>query len=294
MKKFNTFIMILIITCVFGQVNIDELERVDDLWTKKGEKTPYTGEFVETFGNGNIKGRGTLKDGLLEGHRLQYYSNGQIKTDKHYRYAYTHGYSKQYYENGNMEEEGKYVKNQYDGIWTMYYPTGEKKTVLTMDMGVQNGPYYEYNREGELIKQYYFKDGKAQYSDKFVKCFNKGLEFAGQFKSEEAIELYNRAIEINPTIAEVYFNRGVCKGNKFDFVEAIEDYNKAIEIKPDYMEAYSNRGSAKINHLRNSGDAEPTYKETQSACEDLHMAQKLGDKTTTTSDLIYLHCAKKE
>ena len=59
----------------------------------------------------------------------------------------------------------------------------------------------------------------------------------------QAIEDYDRAIEINPENAGAYYNRGVAYGKLGDHRQAIEDYDRAIEINPEYAEAYNNRGA---------------------------------------------------
>jgi tetratricopeptide (TPR) repeat protein len=61
---------------------------------------------------------------------------------------------------------------------------------------------------------------------------------------EEAIEDYNKAIELNPKNAEAYNNRGNAHSELNKHEEAIEDFNKAIELDPKYAEAYNNRGNA--------------------------------------------------
>jgi tetratricopeptide (TPR) repeat protein len=122
----------------------------------------------------------------------------------------------------------------------------------------------------------------------------KAIKLSRQSKNNEAIKLYDKAIILNPTVAQAYFNRGTCKGNNFDFKGAIEDYDKAIELKPDYMEAYGNRGNAKINVYTSTGTINPTQEQTLSACEDFHKAVSLGDETVETGDMIYLYCDKKE
>lgn len=283
-----------LITATFGQVNINELERIDGLWTKKGDTKPYNGDFKETYENGSIKGTGTLIDGKLEGQRIQYFPNGKISSDKEYKEAYPHGKATEYYEDGTLKLEGSFENNKEVGIWTLYYPNGNKEAVLTFDSGVQNGPYYEYNENGILTKQYYFKNGEGGYSDEFMNFGKKALELSREFNYEEAIKMYDKAIEVNPTVAQAYFNRGACKGNNFDFEGAIEDYNKAIEINPQFMEAFGNRGNAKINMYTSKGTLHPTPEQTASACEDLNKAKELGDNTIGTEDMIYLHCKKNK
>ncbi len=143
---------------VLAQTNITELERVDGLWTKKGESKPYNGDFIETFEDGSTKGTGTFVDGQLEGMRIQYFPNGKKRTEKEYKDADPHGKAKEFYEDGALKQDGLFENNKEVGTWTLYYPNGNKKAVLTFNLGVQNGPYYEYNDKGELSKQYYFKN----------------------------------------------------------------------------------------------------------------------------------------
>ena len=64
MKKITLlFSCFLLTSLVFGQINITELERVDGLWTKKGENKPYNDDFKETFEDGSKKGTGTFVNG---------------------------------------------------------------------------------------------------------------------------------------------------------------------------------------------------------------------------------------
>lgn len=278
MKKLTLLLAFgLMTSTAFSQINITELERVNGLWTKKGDSQPYNGDFEETFEDGSIKGTGTFVNGQLEGLRIQYFPNGEKRTEKEYKEAYPHGVAKEYYEDGTMKQEGYFENNRENGTWTLYYPNGIKKAVLTLESGIQQGPYFEYNDEGTLIRQYYFKNGKAEYSDEFLSFSKEALELSRQFKYEEAIRLYDKAVEINPTVAQSYFNRGACKGNNFDFEGAIADYDKALELKPDYMEAYGNRGNAKINVYTSKGTLDPTPEQTASACKDFYIAKELGD-----------------
>ena len=71
-----------------------------------------------------------------------------------------------------------------------------------------------------------------------------GGSFNGQGKFQEAIESYNKAIQIKPDYAEAYSNRGIALKELGELEEAVESCNKAIQIKPDYAEAYYNRGIA--------------------------------------------------
>lgn len=285
-------ILFLYCNSTFGQVNINELERVSGLWCKMGDTITYTGDFEERYENGDIKGTGKLINGQLEGLRIQYYQNGNKRTEKYYKNAYPHGHSKEFYENGILKQEGEFLNNKEHGTWIVYYDTGEKSVVLNFDNGVQSGEYFEYTKDGRLLRQFYFTNGKAGYSPEFMELMDKASEMTERFIPKETIPLYDKAVELNPTVAQVYFNRGTAYSNSFDYENAIIDFDKAIELNPKYMEAYANRGNTKINTFTSKGNLEPTPEQTASACEDFHKAQELGDKTISTSDMIYLYCKK--
>jgi len=81
----------------------------------------------------------------------------------------------------------------------------------------------------------------------------------------EAINDYNKAIELNPKHSKAYYNRGLAKGELKDYRGAIQDFNKAIELNPNYAKAYYNRGIAKI-----------LLGQEDNGCLDLSKAGELG------------------
>jgi tetratricopeptide (TPR) repeat protein len=61
---------------------------------------------------------------------------------------------------------------------------------------------------------------------------------------EEAIADYNRAIELNPRFSDAYYSRGNVRLTRQDINGAIADYNEALAINPYCAMAYANRGLA--------------------------------------------------
>jgi tetratricopeptide (TPR) repeat protein len=118
---------------------------------------------------------------------------------------------------------------------------------------------------------------------------------------EEAIDLLNRCINLNPEKSEGYFYRGVCYaelgklnlaledftknldieteseegffnvGKTYErlkkYLKAIEFYDKAIAMEPLYSDAYISRGNCRIE-----------LGQKEKACEDYHQALELGDE----------------
>lgn len=61
---------------------------------------------------------------------------------------------------------------------------------------------------------------------------------------EEAIENYEKAIELNPDDASAYYNLGIALYQLGLHKEAIKNYKKAIELNPDNGDYYFNLGFA--------------------------------------------------
>jgi tetratricopeptide (TPR) repeat protein len=93
----------------------------------------------------------------------------------------------------------------------------------------------EYTLWSDCIKK---SPNKARTNNNF------GLVLFGEGKILEAIEHYNKAINLTPDYIPPYCNRGNAYTQLGWYQQAFEDYNKAISLQPDVAEAYFNRGSA--------------------------------------------------
>ena len=56
----------------------------------------------------------------------------------------------------------------------------------------------------------------------------------------EALNAYNKAIDLNPNDASAYNNRGLAYDNLDKDDQAIADYDKAIDLNPEYGDAFNN------------------------------------------------------
>ncbi len=59
---------------------------------------------------------------------------------------------------------------------------------------------------------------------------------------DDAIDAYNKVIELSPRTAPAWFNLGNLLVEKQDYTSALSAYSRAIELKEDMGEAYYNRG----------------------------------------------------
>jgi len=87
--------------------------------------------------------------------------------------------------------------------------------------------------------------------------YNKGVVLSLNGGFEEAIDAYNKAIEINPDYDAAWYARGYALRRLEIYSEALKSYNRALEINPKNADALFGRAYL----LQISGDSEGAVKE---------------------------------
>ena len=128
---------------------------------------------------------------------------------------------------------------------------------------------YYYNRGDTFFDLGKFEDAIQNY-DKAIELdsnvnsvyyYNRGNAYFSLGKFEEAIQDYNKAIDLNPNDDLSYSNRGNAYFSLGKFEDAIQDYNKAIDLNPNNASYYNNRGTTFTN-LEKYEDAIQDYNKT--------------------------------
>ncbi len=113
--------------------------------------------------------------------------------------------------------------------------------------------------EGMEIQE--IKVGEMQISKNELSSKEIILEGNGHFykkEYDEAIECYDRAMELDANNPEAWFDKGCALGKQKRYDEAIEWYDKAMEMKPDYAFGLNNKGNA-LDNLGRPGEAIEWY-----------------------------------
>jgi len=97
-----------------------------------------------------------------------------------------------------------------------------------------------------------------------------------------AIELIDRAIEIDPNNAVFFSNRGLAFEGLKRFHDALASYGRALTIQPGYADALNNRGNA-LRALNRFDDALASYARALAVKPDY--ADALNNRGATLSDL---------
>ncbi len=96
-----------------------------------------------------------------------------------------------------------------------------------------------------------WNDVISRYQTVSLAYYNRGLAFMNENKNIQALDDYNKAIELKPNYTAALVNRGNIMRDNNRHAEALNDYNKAIELKPDFPIAYFNRGILFTKEKRN-------------------------------------------
>lgn len=75
----------------------------------------------------------------------------------------------------------------------------------------------------------------------------KGNGFFKEHKYNEALECYNKAIELDATNHVFFSNRSGTYAALGQFEKSLEDANQALSIKPDHTNSISRKGHALLN-----------------------------------------------
>ena len=126
-----------------------------------------------------------------------------------------------------------------------------EKALTAIDQGIQlspNNPNY-YNEKWKVLYQLnrYDEALKAinqgiQLAPRAVWYSHRGLIYNEQEKFDLALADFNKAIQLNPNLATVYYNRGLVYEQQEKFDLALTDLSKAIELEPNNILAYNSRG----------------------------------------------------
>jgi small glutamine-rich tetratricopeptide repeat-containing protein alpha len=86
------------------------------------------------------------------------------------------------------------------------------------------------------------KEIPPEHKEQADKCKNEGNELMKQEKYNDALEQYNKAIDIDKNNAVYYCNRAAAHSKLSDFTSAVEDCKNALKIDPSYGKAWGRLG----------------------------------------------------
>jgi tetratricopeptide (TPR) repeat protein len=135
-------------------------------------------------------------------------------------------------------------------------------TVLTADDYLTRGDaYYEAGDYQQALDAY--NRALELRPDDPDTLNNRGNALGKLERHEQALKDYNRALELEPHDPDTLSNHGAALANVGRHEDALKDFNRALELRPDHPDALYNRGLA----LHRAGHYENAIKDYNRALE---------------------------
>jgi tetratricopeptide (TPR) repeat protein len=145
-----------------------------------------------------------------------------------------------------------------------------KEAMLCLNHVIKQFPTYwnGYLNKGRIL----LDSNPPQYAEALI-LFNKAIELQptddyGHFNKaftlcelgeyKEAIKSYDKALELNPKDGFTHYNKGNCLIQMENFKSALESYNKAELLKPNDWDIHFNKGNC-LSTLKNFEEALKSY-----------------------------------
>ncbi|MXV82131.1 tetratricopeptide repeat protein, partial [Candidatus Poribacteria bacterium] len=91
--------------------------------------------------------------------------------------------------------------------------------------------------------------------DKAARTYEAGLQALTQGKNREAFAAFQRAVKLDPTLADSHYQLGVLYGKQSQWKPAIDALQTAINLTPDFAAAHVRLGEAYLIGMASAKEA---------------------------------------
>lgn len=170
------------------------------------------------FEDGWLKYEGiTDMNGLRQGLWKEYYQTGELRSKGKYKNSRPVGEWKFYFTDKTLEITGEYnSKGQKHGEWIWFYPSGDTMNVAYYEDGDLDGPYVEYDEDGEpLVKGEYV----AGYEEGHWFYRNGTSVESGKYEGGKRTGLWITTFDGDKTAFKINYEDGIRDGKYTAFWE---------------------------------------------------------------------------
>lgn len=213
---------------------------------------PYSGRYIDYYNNGQIRSEGTLLDGALNGGETDYFRNGVKKSVINYKKGIRNGTCNDYYKNGQLMEARQYKDGKLEKAIATYFVNGNVKDEIRLKKATLYDTSLSWHSNGKIRKMAVTKTGlfpddkKQNQLDYYKSLFYQDL-YTGDIES--ANKNFYEILLLDSTCNETQFEEGLLLYYEFRFEQAIAAFNKALQTEPFMMEALTYRALARIKNI---------------------------------------------
>ena len=111
--------------------------------------------------------------------------------------------------------------------------------------------------------------------DEAARTYEVGLQALDRKEDRSAFTAFQRAVELDPTLAEAYYQLGVLYGKQSQWKPAIDALQTAIKLTPDFANAHVRLGEAYLIGIATAKDATEPLERALQLQPDLSRARRL-------------------
>ena len=172
-----------------------------------------TGKIIKgyLFEEGWLRYEGiTDMNGLRQGLWKEYYPTGELRSQGKYKNSKPIGQWKFFFPDKTVEIVGDYnQKGQKHGEWVWFYPSGDTMTVSYYEDGDLDGPYVEYDEEGQPVTRGEYVAGYEE----GVWYYRNGTSVeTGRYDGGKRTGLWTTTYSDNQVAAKINYDQDVRDG----------------------------------------------------------------------------------
>ncbi len=223
----------------------------DQLWMLN--ESPYTGRYIDFYNNGKIQNEGTLENGKINGQLTVYYKTGIKKSITNYKDGIRDGLWIDYYSNGTLLRRDEYVNGKANGKGKSYFINGQLMHELRPKSGTDYDTSVSYYSTGKLREMAITKTGEFHPDKKQNDLNYHNTMFYQHIRTGDLKAANKDFYQIwlaDSTNIDSYFKEGLLLSYEFRFDEAIAQFDKALTIEPLMKETLEHRALTRVKKYK--------------------------------------------
>lgn len=227
--------------------SLKQMVLIKETWNLNG--VPYSGKYVDYYNSGKIQNEGSLFNGKLNGELIVYFKNGNKKLVSNYKDGILYGGWTEYYPNGVLMNSRKYKEGKIIHHYPQYFINGQIMSEIKPKKASLYDTAFTYYSTGKVKQMKLLKNGRPPY-DKKTSDLNEYTTYFFQSINTGTLKDANKYFysiwKIDSTSSDTHFKKGLLLMKEFRFDEAIEAFDRALKLEPLMRETLVHRAVARI------------------------------------------------
>jgi len=221
--------------------SLRQMKMEQAVWNYNG--IPYSGRYIDYYNSGRKQNNGNLLDGKPNGEVKIFYQNGNPGSVFNYQAGVITGLAVEYYKTGILFQKCHYEGGRHEGGWETYHPNGQLASYSKLKNGKLVASALAYNSSGVELKKKSISEKTLQ---KIYYLENSIYQSQRGGDNNAVLKLCEKINKIDSSYTNVYFFKAEALVIENRFEEAIELYDRLLKIEPLTRQALVNSAKARV------------------------------------------------